>query len=421
MAARRNAMSRWFLMVMILAPCLSAGQEIMRFSLSPLPGQTGVPVFVPVQEACLPVVGQHIALYEITPAGEREIACQAEAGMVPGIWFLAENEGGKKEYILRKVAGPDDSPRQITLKRNEQATTLLVRGKPLLGYNHAEVYPPEGVDPLFRRSGFIHPLWSPGGEPLTRIQAPDHYHHYGIWNPWTKTTVNGREIDFWNLLKGEGTVKFAGYLEAVEGPVFAGFSVLQEHVFFGERNREELAMREIWNIRAWNYSGEKRAVIDLTSTLNTPLQDGIMLEAYRYGGGIGFRATEKWQRENSTILTSEGKVRADADGTNARWCIVEGESSVKEGRSGILFLSHPTNRMHPEPMRVWPPDANNGRGDIFFEFCPIRHEGWKLDPLQNYTLRYRMVVFDGTMTPGEAEKHWESFAHPPKVLIKADE
>jgi len=33
------------------------------------------------------------------------------------------------------------------------------------------------------------------------------------------------------------------------------------------------------------------------------------------------------------------------------WMIIEGESSVEEGRSGILFMSHPDNQAHPESMR----------------------------------------------------------------------
>jgi hypothetical protein len=141
-----------------------------------------------------------------------------------------------------------------------------------------------------------------------------------------------------------------------------------------------------------------------------------MLDAYRYGGGIGYRATEKWHKGNSTVLTSEGKTRAEADGTNARWCLVEGESSVSEGRSGILFMSHPSNRKHPEPMRVWPVDQN-GRGDLYFEFCPTRHVSWKLEPMINYTLKYRMIVFDGKMTPADAEKWWKGFAVSPIIKI----
>jgi hypothetical protein len=142
-----------------------------------------------------------------------------------------------------------------------------------------------------------------------------------------------------------------------------------------------------------------------------------MLDAYRYGGGIGFRATEKWHKDNCTVLTSEGKTRADADGSNARWCIVEGESDTEEGRSGILFMSYPANRMHPEPMRVWPLDANKGRGDMYFEFCPIRHTGWKLEKGTDYSLKYRMIVFDGKLSVDEAEIYWQEFANPPEIIV----
>ena len=117
-------------------------------------------------------------------------------------------------------------------------------------------------------------------------------------------------------------------------------------------------------------------------------------------------------------LTSDNKTRLDADGSYAKWCIVEGESNTDEGRSGLLFLSHPSNRMHPEPMRVWPLDANGGRGDMYFEFVPIRHNDWKLEPKKEYTLKYRVVIFDGIMDAETAEMYWQSFAKMPEINFK---
>jgi len=145
------------------------------------------------------------------------------------------------------------------------------------------------------------------------------------------------------------------------------------------------------------------------------------MAAYRYGGGIGFRATEKWHKDNCTVLTSEGKTRIDADGSNAKWCIVEGESDTEKGRSGILFLSHPSNRMHPEPMRVWPLDANGGRGDMFFGFTPIRHVDWKLNKNTDYTLKYRMIIFDGKIDSETAEQYWNAFAKLPQIKMKMNQ
>lgn len=394
---------------------LAGAQDLARFTVKPMQGAGIGPVWVALDGVNYNTDKSGIALFETGPSGQKEVPSQLEPGTIARLWFMFDNNGSEKTFIIRKVNQGERKPASIGLSVSEQGTTLSRDGSPVLTYNHAEVFPPEGVDMKFRRAAFIHPLWSPGGEVLTRIQAPDHYHHYGIWNPWTKTTIDGREIDFWNLLKGQGTVKFGGYLDAVAGQVYAGFSVLQQHVFFAERGSEKTAINEVWDVRVWETGVKGVTVVDLTNTMNTPLPGGIMLDAYRYGGGLGYRATEKWHKDNCTVLTSEGKARAEADGTNARWCIVEGESAVVSGRSGILFLSHPSNRMHPEPMRVWPLNGNGGRGDMFFEFCPIRHKEWKLDPGQNYTLKYRMVVFDGKMLPAEAEKHWKSFATAPLI------
>jgi hypothetical protein len=249
---------------------------------------------------------------------------------------------------------------------------------------------------------------------LTRIQAPDHWHHYGIWNPWTRTHFDGKKVDFWNLGDGQGTVRFVEYLEKTEEENVAGFKVRQEHIFFQENGSagggksEGVALNETWKVTVKNLEGPAY-MVDLLTTLSTPLESGITLEAYRYGGGLAYRGTGKWNPENATVLTSEGRTWADADATHARWVIVEGESTVPEGRSGILFLSHPNNRAHPEPMRMWPPGDNQGKENMFFEFCPIRHQEWVLEPGETYTLKYRMVVFDGTLSGQQAEEYWQEF------------
>ncbi|MCX6328839.1 MAG: PmoA family protein, partial [Bacteroidia bacterium] len=77
------------------------------------------------------------------------------------------------------------------------------------------------------------------------------------------------------------------------------------------------------------------------------------------------------------------------------------------------------NREHPEPMRVWP-ENQNGRGDVYFEFCPIRLKSWDLFPGNVYELKYRMLVYDGKIDQATADRLWNDFAYPPvvRVLIK---
>ncbi|MEX0981567.1 MAG: PmoA family protein [Bacteroidales bacterium] len=298
---------------------------------------------------------------------------------------------------------------EIEIVQTEDELTITDEGRPVLTYRISEMMPTEGVDPLYRRSGFIHPLQSPGGEVLTQIQPRDHYHHYGIWGPWTRTRIGDRQIDYWNLAKGEGTVRMKAILTSSSGQDHAAFTALQSHIDFGHEDGERVTMDEFYEVRYLGMEKEvPRYMVDITSTFRNVIEDTIIFEAHRYGGGLGFRATERWNANSCTVVTSEGKVRDEADGTTGRWCIIEGQSSVEQGRSGILFMSHPANREHPEPMRVWPTDMP--KGGLMFNFTPTRYTAWEIVPGIDYTLRYRLVVFDGSLTTEEADAYWSEFA-----------
>lgn len=408
------------LIILITVSSVLFAQELAKFSIKTVVERIDSPVSVSLDAIDYNSDKGTLALYEIMPAGEKLVPSQIENGHSARLWFIlsgVSQVNAERKFILKLEPKTAVVASGVQLKKNTKDLSLLLNGKPILSYRYATTFPPDTVSPLFKRSGFIHPLYSPGGEVLSRIQAPDHYHHYGIWGPWTKTTIDGREVDFWNLYSGQGTVQFAGFLSEDEGTVFSGFAALQQHIDFGAKGEDQIAMNEILDVRAWNI-GDGVWMVDYTTSINSPLKNGIMLDAYRYGGGVGFRATEKWHKDNCTVLTSDNKTRKDADGSFAKWCIVEGESATSAGRSGILFMSHPSNRMHPEPMRVWPLDANAGRGDMYFEFVPIRHESWKIEPKQNYTLKYRMIVFDGTLDAATAEKYWNSFAKNPSVRFE---
>jgi hypothetical protein len=298
---------------------------------------------------------------------------------------------------------------KITLEETSTGLDFKSEGQLVLTYQTATASVPEGVKAEFCKSGFIHPLNSPSGQTLTRIQPPDHYHHYGIWGPWTKTTIESREVDFWNLGDGKGRVDFGKLISKKANKDFAEIVVRQNHMDLLAPSGPQLALEEDLSIRIWTKKTE-HFLVDYTTTISTPLSSSVMLDAYRYGGGIGFRATEVWDPSNSTILTSGGLDRKVADGSFAKWVIVEGVSNAASGRSGILFLSHPNNRSHPEPLRVWPEDDQGGKGNVFIEFCPIRHESWEIFPEKKYTLKYRMVVFDGELSAYEAENYWRDFS-----------
>tara|TARA_R110000868_G_scaffold131702_2_gene341918 strand:- start:22209 stop:23402 length:1194 start_codon:yes stop_codon:yes gene_type:complete len=331
------------------------------------------------------------------------------------LWFVHEPSNNGSYEIVKEEAKTHGSE-GVKIDKSNGNLQLSKGSIPLLAYRYGMTYPPAGVDSIFRKSGYLHPLLSPSGDTLSRIQPPDHYHHYGLWGPWTHTQIDGERVDFWNLVERQGTVLFKDFNATYSGPVFGGFSARQEHINLKASEEKRIALNEDLDVKVWDLGRPDRYMVDYTSNFSSPLENGILFEAYRYGGGLGMRFTERWHKDNCTVLTSEGNDRLTADGTNARWCMVTGESADGKGTNGVLFLSYPENRSHPEPMRIWPIDGNGGRGDMFFEFCPIRHEEWKIEPNKDYSLKYRMVVFDGELTAEEAESYWKSFAGMPKIV-----
>ncbi|MDY7395482.1 PmoA family protein [Aureibaculum sp. 2210JD6-5] len=396
------------------------GQEILKFQVeSGNYNRMDCPVaLTSLPDGVLNAI-DNLQLVEITNNGIKPMVSQinknsGELGFILK-GFTPKNATREFQLVTKKI---DTQVSQINLLLKDGAIQLSYKKRPILNYRYETVYPPKGVDSLFKKSGFIHPLWTPEGEVLTRIQPPDHYHHYGIWGPWTKTKIDNRQVDFWNLGEGQGTVLFKKFTQKEQGNVYSSFTALQEHIDFGAKNENRNAINENLEIRAWNLGDNKPWLVDYTSEITSPLENGILFEAYRYGGGIGFRATEIWNKDNTSVLTSENKDRITADGSSARWSIIEGATNTKTGNGGILFMSHKENKHFPEPMRVWPMDANGGRGDMFFEFCPIRHKPWQIESDKAYKLKYRMLIFDGSLSAEQAEMAWQGFANPPKVIIK---
>jgi methane monooxygenase PmoA-like len=403
----------YFLCIAILAFSCSENEDIVRFSIE----NQGVatPIELDINDIDFSEGVNDMALFRKVGEAVNPIPFQLDATDAKRILFMSDNQKDA-EYILRRKKNSNAEQSVQAIKENGDLT-LSLDNKNVLGYRYGMTYPPKGVDSIYRKSGFIHPVITPYGDTLSRIQPPDHYHHYGIWGPWTHTQIKGQQVDFWNLGDRKGTVLFKEFNSMLSGPVFGSFNAVQEHIDFITEKEAQVALNENLNVTVWDLNREDRYMFDYISSFNSPLDEGILFEAYRYGGGVGMRFNERWKADNCSVLTSEGNDRLTADGTNAKWCIVKGESTNGKGTNGILFMSHTENRMHPEPMRIWPIDGNGGRGDMFFEFCPIRHEEWKIEPGKDYQLKYRMVVFEGDLTAEEAEAYWQSFVNKPQINI----
>lgn len=391
-------------------PVLSQ-ESVARITVSTkieLPANT--PVSVSLKKLPDRLQSRALQMVEITNGATHPLQLQIEDDGSAELWWQLPNttESGQKR-IFELRSGKSVFVPFVELAMDETGLAVAKGKSQALRYNYGLIPPPESQNKLYTRSGFIHPIWTPAGKILTRIHPSDHLHHLGFWHPWTKTEFEGRKVDFWNLGEGQGTVRFVRFRNLHSGPVYASFLTDHEYVDLTAPGGEKVALKENCRTRVWNPGDGKMWIWDFSIEQSCATDSPLTVLKYRYSG-FGFRATADWHDKNSTVLTSEGKTRSEANGSRARWCRVQGETD--DGDAGIVFLSHPQNHEFPEPMRVWP------SGDVFVGFCPVVYSNWKLLPGKKYKRSYRIIVYDGTLEAEQAERYWQAFAHPPGVKIE---
>ena len=365
---------------------------------------------VAAELAGIPGLERDFYLAELKGSARVPVPFQIEVGPTMKLWWVLSGEtagGQSRQYEIIRGKPVDIS--RINIIKTDKFLDIRRGTNPVLRYYHGVMPPPAGKSTSYSLSGFIHPLWTPHGEVLTQIHPPDHIHHMGLWAPWTRAKYQGRAIDFWNLRAASGTVRFVNFTGQVSGPVFGGFQALQDHVELKSPDGEKTVLNETLDVRVWNLPGAgKGYLVDYISAQKCAGPEALLLEKYRYGG-FGYRSTDKFKGDNRNYLTSEGKTLVDADGSRARWCNIWGK--MDKENAGILFMSHPANHEHPEPVRIWDKRFN----DTFFNFCPIKQNPWTLEPGKNYVRKYRIYMYDVTITAQQAQQIWEGFAHRPQV------
>ncbi|HZF62887.1 MAG TPA: PmoA family protein [Chitinophagaceae bacterium] len=394
----------------------SAAQAIAKFEISITQEKVGlaIPVHVSLHNITF-LPDSLLQLVELKGSSSKPVAFQIDQRAGRSLHWIADGRlAGKKTYELRKAkAGVFKAA--IDFAKTDATLTLSNNGKDLLRFVHGIVNPPAGVDTAYRKSGFIHPLFTPKGQELTRTQPSDHYHHFGLWNAWTRLLYQNDTFDLWNLAEKQGTVRFAKFLSIINGPVYGEYEALLEHVVFPKNRNESVVINEVQTIRVYPPAGEQNYyIVDMSMRMNCATQSPVKLLQYRYAG-LGIRATGEWNRNNSTVMTSDGKNRRQADSSNAKWCMVQGSLGADHG--GFVMMSHPTNYAHPEPLRVWP-ESMYDRGDVFVNFSPTKMQDWLLEPEKTYVLNYRFLVFNDVLKSTQAELAWQNYAYRPEVIIR---
>lgn len=321
--------------------------------------------------------------------------------------YLAAGESATYTFSAEPILEPVDHRLETNLDSSQ--IHISSKGTEILSYFYDFNSPPPGMDERYRRSGYIHPVYSPSGVILTNhLNEVQHPHHSGIWSSWTQTEFDGRRPDFWNVHLESGRVDGEGELDTKwEGPVYAGFTA-RHHFMDLSAAEPVVALNEEWKVEVYPVREGSFHMFDLTVTQTVNSDAPLFLPEYRYGG-VGFRGHADWDNpELVRFLTSDGQGR-DGHGTRVRWVHIGGMSDGK--LAGITIMDHPSNFRFPQTVRIHPDEP-------FFNYTPVQLGDMEIKPGTPYTVRYRYVTYDGEPEPEKIERLWRDFAYPPGVTVR---
>ncbi len=315
-------------------------------------------------------------------------------------------------------------PYATTLSRNdlqlvEDASTVTIRhsGRIVLTYNKVSPPVPAGIDPVYQRSGFLHPVSSPAGRAVTVVFPFDHPHQHGIFTAWVKTTWNDREIDFWNLAGGTGRVLHQRVISTFIEDDRLGFEVDLTH-----RTEQEPVvdiLRERWRITVLATDGTYH-VFDLDTTQNALTERPLVLQKYHYGG-VALRGPVRWltvndgddrkraddkakagddAREPASFLNDLGSDRIKGNHEHAKWVSLSG---LIEGQPvSVIVLNHRDNFRAPQAARIHPTKP-------YFVYSPCVDGEFTIDRDHPFKGRYRYLLTDVPPNHDWLNAQWESW------------
>lgn len=400
----RNPLPTLFLLLSTFFACQPAAEpEILEFDPSTHPDSSPVRVAVPTALADV----QAFTLTDATTGNQLPVQRDGEE-----LVFLPDQRLAAR-YELKAAAQPH--PKMLRLTQDAEKIEIFLGNRPVLRYNIAVVEPPEGIAAHYRRSGYIHPLYSPEGAVLTGDLAPDHAHQHGIFFAWVNTTFRGEKVDFWNQADETGRVEHVAVLDTVSGPAFARFRVQLRHSDIRQPEQPVAVLDEEWTVTV--YAQDEPFLLDLTSRQVCVADSPLHLNQYHYGG-MAFRGSNDWVLPHEetapdsvlTIgpgqqqtLTSEGKGRIEGNHSRPQWVDMSGVVLGKTG--GVALLQHPGDFRFPQFTRIHPSMP-------YFCFPPVVEQAYDLLPGQPYTSSYRIVSHSGRPEATELDRLWEAYAQP---------
>ncbi len=296
---------------------------------------------------------------------------------------------------------------ELSLTETDDTIRITLRGKPVLQYIKTARPVPEGLQKHFSRSGYIHPVYSPTGQEITGDYPLDHAHQHALFFAWTKSSFDGKKIDFWNQAKQLAGVEFREIVNVRREEKQVSFSA--KHAFtVGTGDKQADVLDEIWTVTV-HLTPDDHFLFDIESVQRCASEKPLILEKHHYGG-MAFRGNSNWLKDKDDhsihpgdlqFLTSDGKNRWDGNHTRPEWVALHGRL---DGQTvSVAVFCSPENFRAPQHVRLHP-------NKPYFCFAPAVAGKFTIQPGKDYVSRYRYLVTSKAADSEFINRHWRLYA-----------
>ena len=279
---------------------------------------------------------------------------------------------------------------------NDQHLEIFDSGKCVLRYNFRNVPVPKTAKGKYAvaRSNYIHPLYGPAGEVLTKDYPSKFPHHRGLYWAWPEVYYKSQKRD----------------LHALQG-VFAR----PDKIVRAEGGKDSAT---ITAANKWLWDKEEIVSETATITVNRAGSDGLRIIDLRFeftalveGVSIARRGQKAYGGFNMRFSTRKGQKilqHTDPVGKKPRRAWAQLVGTPPEGKTPVTVAvcQHVTNPLAPGdwitfPKINWLQPTFPSKG--------VKYELVKGKPL---VLRFRLCIQNGKMTDEQLAKQWADFNRP---------
>ena len=318
-------------------------------------------------------------------------------------WLMPRGAKGRRQFRLTAADAAPGTMLTARLDEKTKGVEIAEGDKPVLRYNFGTVPVPKGVGGKYAvaRSDYIHPLYGPAGEELTKDYSPDHPHHRGIYWAWPEVAYKGEMLDLHAL---QGVFARPVKLHRADGGPVAATVVAESRWMWHDK---EPIVAEIATLRAYAETGRCR-VVDLEFQF-TALVEGVTI--HRRGqkayGGLNLRfSSRKGQQITPFTAPPDAKPRVC-------WGHISGVPPGGTEPIGVAILQHHATPRYPGDWVQYP--NLNWLQPTF----PAKGEKLPLSTTEPLVLRYRLVIRPGTVTRETLTDLWTAYNQPPTPAAEA--